>query len=180
MDGNGDDRLATARVDNAPRWEIQVELSEAEFTQALNRFWLRRYRTNTALKPVLLVVAVACSFSGIDTIWLAMIWTAIAYSVLQYIAAYVRYLRNSRSTFREMEAHSVHYVFNDTGITTNVAVGTSQVRWRTVSGLWRYPGMWLLVLRKMQIFILPTRDLPAELRMFIERRVELGGGHHAT
>jgi hypothetical protein len=173
-DSHGRQRKAGVEMDN--RWRIHAEPTETEYKRAVNRFWFRMYRSAMWTKPLLLVGAIALSFSGMNTIVITLAWTAFAISIAQYGVAYRRYWRRNLSLFRENEDHSAVYDFSDDGVAVSAELGSVELKWRAFDQLWQYGDMWLLVARKTQFYLLPTRFLPPDLQEFIARRMRLVGG----
>jgi len=112
--------------------------------------------------------------------WIAVVWTAFVISCLQYLVAYVRYRRRSLAWLRDAEDTAVSYTFSNDGIAISSEQGASLVKWRALDELWRYPDIWLLIRRKVQYFVLPTRSLPEDLQAAIERWMRLGAGGRPT
>ena len=167
------DSDARLHLESDYQWTISVELTEAEFKRALNRFWFRAYRIQTWAKPILLTAALACSFATSEVLWIALLWAALGLSILQYSAAYLRYRRRNLRAFRERETRADTYRFSNDGVAITTELSSTQLKWRAFNHLWRYSDVWLLVIRKAQFHILPTRDLPDELWTFIRRRIAL-------
>ena len=161
-------------------WRIEVQPTEAEYTRALNRYWFRMYRAAVWAKPLLLILAIWLSFDGSGAIAITMAWTIFAFSTIQSLEMYLRYRRRNLGLFREYEDRRTMYEFSDDGVAASSELGSAQLRWRAFDRLWQYSDMWLLVVRKTQFYILPTRSLPDDLRQFIERRMQLGGGRRAN
>lgn len=163
-------------VGSSPDWEIRAELSDKEYKRALNRFWFYQNRTATWIRPLVLLVAVRGSFLDLPPIVIGLVWIAVGISFLSYASTYVRYRRRNMQVRREFEDRASVFRFSDDGVAVSSELGSAQLKWRAFDKLRKHDDMWLLVARKAQFFILPTRALPEELRQFIEHRVQLGAG----
>jgi hypothetical protein len=58
-------------------------------------------------------------------------------------------------------------------------VGTSELSWRAVREIWRFPEFWLLFISRAQFITLPIAALEWETQQFILERVEAHGGRIA-
>lgn len=167
-------------MDSRRCWEIRVDTDEAEWKRALNRFWFRTYAIATWSKPCLIIAAILVSTSGVRTVFVVSMWIAVGLSVAQYCGSYFRYRRRSLQARREPEDRTVTYRFSDDGVALFSEIGSSELRWRAFDQVWRYSDMWLLVMRKTQYLVLPTRCVPEDLRSEIARWMRLGGGGRPT
>lgn len=162
----------------ARRWEIHFELTRAEWSQALNRYWSRAWRHTVIIRLCLLIPVVLLTCVGGFDVAAAILWAVLGVTWLQYISAYVHYRSHSMKWLRDAEDLTLSYTFSDDGVAVSSERASSQVKWRTLDKLWRYPDMWLLVIQRTQFFVLPTRSMPEDLQAAIERWMRLGAGGH--
>jgi hypothetical protein len=74
--------------------------------------------------------------------------------------------------YRKMRLPQVTFQFSEASIRTTSDLGTAEIPWRTIDGLWKFPTVWLLMLTKANYVTLPAAALDAELRQLITSKLE--------
>jgi riboflavin transporter FmnP len=96
------------------------------------------------------------------------------------VAVYVVHYRNSMGKFREMSLPVAEFVADDDTFTLSSDRGTTSLKWNSVSEVWRFESLWLLLFSKAQFVTLPLQDVPAPMQAFILDRVKASGGKIAV
>lgn len=162
--------------------EVVVHYTEAIVRQAANYFFARFLRRNV----VNVVVGVGLPMLGLGA-WLLSVldWPFAAalgglgiMLVGMVVFAGFAYGRAAVARFREMRDPTVLWRFEEEFFATKSELGSGELKWRAVSEIWRFPGVWLFFFGKNNYGYssLPTAELSPELQEYILDRVQANGG----
>ena len=68
------------------------------------------------------------------------------------------------------------FAFTDANIKIISDSGQAEFAWKTIKKVWRYPTIWLILVRNEGFFTLPNANLDEELENFIIGKVRENGG----
>ncbi len=139
--------------------------------RAVHRFMTQRLGWST---PVLLTTLagwiswdfLAGTWSGTDTV------LGGAFAILTTLfLIYVVRLRAANEFLKRLGDHRVHYTFSETGVRTDSALGSSELKWSSFDEVLKFRDVWLLVYAKNSYLTLPTIHLSRECAGFIDKHV---------
>jgi uncharacterized membrane protein (DUF485 family) len=157
--------------------QVTLHYDEQLLRRAVRSFWLRTiglpFIVLIALAAVFLVARI---FSG-DRSWLVGVLAAIlAMCIAMAIAVYVAHYRQSMKKFRAMQVPEATLSASEDSFTVASELGSSTLRWSSVTEVWQYPTFWLVFFSKAQYITLPLADIAPEARTFILGRIQDSGG----
>jgi hypothetical protein len=158
-----------------PQWDIEVELSDAEFRSFCRR-WLWRAVGWSRLVHLLVLTLIAgavtehLSASRDRPFVLALIWLAVGHYMFESVLtlrAHMRYFVRQRKLFNDKVRR---YHFDASGVSGTHVYGSFAVKWTGFEGIWRFRKVWALRIRGGGVLALPTRVLTDGLGEFILAR----------
>ena len=102
----------------------------------------------------------------------AILAMCIAMAVVLYVAHY----RQSMKKFRAMQVPEATLTASEESFAIASELGSSMLRWRSVTKVWQYPTFWLVFFSKAQFITFPLADITPEARAFILGRIQDAGG----
>ncbi|MHC4504361.1 MAG: YcxB family protein [Planctomycetota bacterium] len=157
--------------------EVTVEYTEAMIRRAVRRFWTRFLGWDyLAALFVGLAAFVALLLLGYAGWYTVVLGTVVALAVIVGASAYFVYLKRSMGILKQMESPQAVFRFDEDGVSTQSDLGSSTMRWRAVTKIWRFPEVWLLFFSKRVYVTLPSEGLSPELLQFIAAKVRENGG----
>jgi YcxB-like protein len=157
--------------------EIKLHYTEPLVRRAVKAFWLRvmgwRWPAVLLLVLVSLVYSVAAGYRS----WsVGVTGSVLAMGVIFAVSLYVVHYRGSVGRFRSMHSPEATLEVGDDKFRMTSDVGSSEMRWDTVTEIWRFPEFWLMFFSRAQFVTLPLSDLDGEAREVILGRVKSHGG----
>jgi len=70
----------------------------------------------------------------------------------------------------------VAFTLDHEAIATQSSLGSSITPWKTVTAIWKFPVVWLLLFGDHGYSTLPIAQVPADAAAFFEERVKAHGG----
>ena len=92
------------------------------------------------------------------------------------IASYFIYLNRSLEKFNRMENGTAKVRFADDRIGIESDLGWTEISWRMIERIWKYPLVWLIFIAKQGYITFPVADLDQEIMEFISLKVKENGG----
>ena len=157
--------------------EIIVSYSRDLINFAVWKFWTR----NIGLSNFIIFALVCVAFIGVflsgDRSWfLGFLGAAIAFCLGIGCVSYFIYLSRSTEKFNRMETPTAKFRFTDERIGIESDIGWTELSWKMIEKIWKYPSVWLVFIAKQGYITLPTVNLDDELKQFIILKVRENGG----
>jgi YcxB-like protein len=116
-----------------------------------------------------------------DRSWVVgLVAAVVVVGLLFPVLVYVVHFRNSMGKFREMRDPVAEFVADDDMFTLSSDRGITTLKWNTVTELWRYDSLWLLLFSKAQFVTVPLDGVPDQMRSFVVERIKASGGKIAV
>jgi YcxB-like protein len=157
--------------------EIKLHYTEPLVRRAVKAFWLRDTGWHGFAALLLGLVLLVYSVAAGDRSWLVGVFgSVLAMGVLFSALRYLGHYRASVGRFRSMHSPEATLEVGDEKFRITSDVGSSEMRWDTVTKIWRFPEFWLMFFSRAQFVTLPLADLDGEAREVILGRVKSHGG----
>lgn len=75
-----------------------------------------------------------------------------------------------------MHSKSANFTFSDESLTVSSDLGKSEMSWRAIEKIWKFPDVWLLFVSKSVFITLPLSDIDASTQEFIAEQTLRHGG----
>lgn len=75
-----------------------------------------------------------------------------------------------------METPTAKLRFTDERIGIESDIGRTELSWKMIEKIWKYPSVWLVFIAKQGYITLPTANLDDELKRFIAEKVRENNG----
>ena len=158
-----------------------LRYTERLVAQAVRAFWRKSIGPGLMVAVGLMIVLLVWLLVAGERSWILGLTAAVVLlGIAMPIAVYFVQYRNSMGKFREMSQPVAELVVADDTFTLSSDRGTTSLKWNTVTEVWRYESLWLLLFSKAQFVTLPLQDVPAEMQAFILDRVTASGGKIAV
>ena len=103
--------------------------------------------------------------------------TAAALLLIANLAEYRLDASRATAKFDRAETDATRqFAFTDANIKITSDSGQTEFSWKTIKKVWRYPTMWLILVRNEGFFTLPNANLDDKLENFIIGKVRENGG----
>jgi hypothetical protein len=123
-----------------------------------------------ATVATVVVVPVALLIGGVA--WLAGLLAAVLVLFLGVFAfALWQRERLSLAKLARMGSPEVHYELTEEMLMTSSRLGSSEIPWSSLCGLWKFPHCWLLFLDRATYFTLPLEGPSADDLAFLAARI---------
>ena len=160
-------------------YEVTTLYTEATVRRAAKHFLVRFTRRDA-------IIGIGAALAGFgSSLWFGLHWPfAVALGglgvalVALVFAVGLLYVRSAIGKFRAMENPTVLWRFNDESIATTSELGSAEIKWRTVSEVWRFPEVWLVFFGASGwgYSTIPTSSLSGEVQEYILGRIKAHGG----
>src|SRR6266542_1508692 len=158
-------------------FEITVRYTEAILRRAARRFLWRFMGREALLPPALFLLALLLWFVFDVREWyVVVLGGGCLMLTAMVLLAGALYTNRAVKRFRLMIDPIVVWVVSEENLSSVSELGTIEVKWKAVSGLWRFPEVWLLFFGSTGYSTLPADSLDPELRTFLESKVRQAGG----
>jgi YcxB-like protein len=156
---------------------IKLHYTEPLIRRAVKAFWLRDTGWHGFAALILGLALLIYFVAAGDRSWSvgvlgSVLAMAVIFSALRYLGQY----RASVGRFRSMHTPEATLEVGDEKFRMTSDVGSSEMRWDTVTEIWRFPEFWLMFFSRAQFVTLPLTDLDNEARELILDRVKSHGG----
>ena len=153
--------------------EITVTYSRDLIKLAIWKFWTRSIGVTGFVGFVIICFAFFYFLISGDRSWLLGFLGAVAgISFALGAVSYIVYSNRSMEKFRQMGQPTAKFRFTDDRIGIESDIGWTELSWKMIENIWKYPSVWLVFIAKQGYITLPTADLDEELRKFIEVKTE--------
>jgi hypothetical protein len=180
-------RLGAARpLMPGVRWPTQVSNMEREVTVkyspelikfAVWQFWVRSIGPRGFISFVVVLLAFVYFLIAGDRSWiLGFLGSVVGLCIVFGVLSYNIYLRRSMEKFKRMDTPTAKFRFTDDRIGIESDIGWTELSWKMIEKVWKYPKVWLVFIAKQGYVTLPTADIDDELQQFITRKVQESGG----
>ena len=160
-----------------PEKPITLRYTEQLVRAAVKAFWFRS--TGWSYFAALAVVIGALVYllgTGSRSWMVGALGMLVALGAAMAVVLYIVHYRAALLRLRRMRApeavlypgHECFKIVSD--------VGASELSWRVVREIWRFPDFWLLFISRAQFITLPIAALDSETQQFILDRVKAHGG----
>jgi hypothetical protein len=117
--------------------------------------------------PVVLVVvagvALFMAANGRRTWEMGVLLTVALFGFLFLSALYVVHYRNGLAKLHDMGSPVAEFVAETDSFTVRSGMGSSSLRWSSISEVWKFDGFWLLLFSKAQFMTIPLQTVPPEM-----------------
>lgn len=157
--------------------ETTLIYSEPLLRHAAFCFWRRTVGAGSLIAIVILIAGLALRLASRDTSWFTgALATVLLFLLLFVVSIYLVHYRNVMAKFRAMGSPQATLSAGQDSFTVTSPLGSSTLVWSTVTELWRFDRVWLLLFSKAQFMTLPAACLSPELQALILDRVRAAGG----
>ena len=152
------------------------------YTESLVRRSVRRFcgRTIGWLYPVVLLMMFTLTcwflFEGDRSWFVGVMGTVLLLGTLVPVVLYRNQMAVSLAKFHALEGHPVSFRATDEKVTIRAASAASELQWKAITEVWRYPDCWLLLLSRVQFMTFPLEGVPLDAQAFLLERVKANGG----
>ena len=156
--------------------EATLTYTEPLLRQAVWRFWWRSVGVGYVVALALLGISCGVSLARGDYSWFTgATGTLFVLGIAIAVALYFIHYRRSLGKFRAMADPHGQLRADEAGFTFFSSLGSVTLPWSTVTELWCFDEVWLLLYSKAQFNTLPVADLPPALQSFILQRLQAAG-----
>jgi hypothetical protein len=160
--------------------QATVTYTRSMIRRAVAHYWFRLIAWHGfAAVAICVGGTIALAVAG-DRSWMLGALGAIGFVLLtMFVAVYIVFLRRSMSRFDRMGSKAVVFTFSDERFTTASDLGSSELSWKAIDGIWKFPDIWLLFAAKTAYITLPITDIDKATQDFIVEQVVRHGGRVA-
>lgn len=157
--------------------EYTLRFSPALVRSAVCRFWWRRVGPMYLLALATVALGVTYRAWEGDRSWLmGVLGAVLCVGIVIPAALFWTHYRQAFAKLRGMKTPEARLAVGDVGLTIASDLGRSEIPWSTVTALWRFPDLWLLVFAESQFITIPLESVPLDVRDRIRASVEKAGG----
>ena len=157
--------------------EVTVRYSRELIKFAVWKFWTRAIGIGGFIAFLVVSVAFVYFLVSGDRSWLLGFFGAVVgLCLIIGVSSYFIYLNRSMEKFKRMETPVAKFRFTDERIGIESNIGWTELSWKMIEKIWKYPAVWLVFIAKQGYITLPTADLDEELKRFITLKVKESGG----
>jgi len=140
--------------------------------RALNRYVVRRLGRHVfVLFGLLLSFLIYEYISGSWSLSSTYMAVALLVVTILFAIAYFARLRASEGFFDKADDPTVTITFSEEGVTTESALGSSELKWTIFDEVLKFSDIWLLVYATSGYMTLPIEQLSEECQHFIEAKM---------
>jgi hypothetical protein len=123
------------------------------------------------------VAGLVMLISNGDRSWVVgFLGTVVGMCVFFLVLVYLIHYRKAMHKFRAMGDPEATLVASEESFSLSSGLGSSTLRWASITEVWQFPTFWLLLFSKAQFVTIPLADLTPEAKAFILARVQDAGG----
>jgi hypothetical protein len=112
-----------------------------------------------------------------DRSWLVGAFGAgLIFSVVMPAAIVWTHMRKSSAKLRQLTNPEARLAVAEDYFTVTTDLGKADIRWSSVTALWRFRDFWLVILEAPQFITVPLEFLPTEVRNTLVANIEKAGG----
>ena len=153
--------------------EISVRYSPELIKFAVWKFWTRTIGPSGFGGFAVVFVGFVYFLLVGDRSWfLGFLGAVVAVGLGIGVVSYFIYLNRSMEKFKRMEEPTAKFRFMDERIGIESNIGWTELSWKMIEKIWKYPSVWLVFIAKQGYVTLPTADLDKELIQFITLKVK--------
>lgn len=146
--------------------------------KANQHFWLRSYTPRRLIGDGLVAAVFAYFFVTGDRSWMiGALGTSIVILLGVRLASYFILLKRALARLDQMNLKAATVTIGEDGISVKSDLGSSELPWRLIARVWRFPELWLIFPTGSHYFTLPAAALDEEAQAFIIGKVSEHGGH---
>ena len=144
---------------------VTLHYNEALIHRAVRAFWWRATGWTFFLATGVLLGSLIALLAAGDTSWFVGLIGAVLLLAVGFAGAlYGVHLRAALTRFRRMTVPEARLELGEETFRLIADAGTSELAWRTITQIWRFPDFWLVFLSPAQFLTLPLSDLDKEAR----------------
>ena len=148
--------------------------------KAVRHFWLRFIAWHGfAAITICLIGTTVLAVAGNRSWMIGALGAAGLILLITSTSVYVVFLRRSMWKFDRMASKSVAFTFSEDRFTTASDLGSSELSWKAIEQVWRFPEVWLLFAAKTTYVTLPIAEISQSTQDFIVEQVVRHGGRVA-
>lgn len=152
--------------------EITVQYSRDLIKQAVWKFWVRSIGLSGFVGFFVVCVGFLYFLLSGDRSWFVGFLGAVVLIAAGIgIVSYFIYLNRSMEKFKRMDEPTAKFRFTDDLIGIESNIGWTEVSWKMIEKIWKYPSVWLVFIAKQGYITLPTANLDEELKQFVTAKV---------
>jgi hypothetical protein len=156
---------------------IKLHYSEALVRRTVKAYWLRTVGWRAFfIDAVLLAFLIYEAAKGNRSWQIGAVGALFVVMAGLTAAVYVVHYRSSMGRFRLMRTPEAMLELGEERFGVASDFAKSEIAWKAVVEVWRYPDFWLIFYSKAHFNTLPTADLDAAARDYILDRVTAHGG----
>ena len=156
---------------------ITLRYSEALVRRAVGAYWRRTIGWGYVAAMLCMVAVLTLSLvRGDRSWWFGMTATVLVIGIACAVALHVVHTRGSLARLRAMKSPEAVFQPGEERFRITSDIGTSELAWSAISGVWCYPDFWLLFLDRAQFITLPLEHVTPDARQFILDRIRAHGG----
>lgn len=151
---------------------VTVKYDKALVRKALNRYMLRRLGKSFFIAVAAALFVFLFAFLGGAWSWLLTVLGLVLLAAFAFLVfVYFARLRAAEGFFDEANDPVVKFHFTAEGVRTESDIGSTDLKWPVFEEILKFPEVWLLVYARSGYMTLPTDQLSAECRQFIEKQI---------
>ncbi len=163
------------QVSNMDR-EITVRYSPELIKFAVWQFWVRSVGLGGFVSFAVALLAFVYFLIAGDRSWLlGFLGALVGLCLILGVLSYNIYLSRSMEKFKRMDTPKAKFRFTDDRIGIESDIGWTELSWKMIEKVWKYPEVWLVFIARQGYITLPTAELDEELQQFITRKVQESG-----
>lgn len=155
---------------------ITFSYSSAQIAKLASKLWLqaaaRDYLVWIVLAALLLPISASSGYASKiireEDVARGFLWGAGALAAFQLVKSYVVYLRE----WSRWGGEKVTYRFGADEVHLHSQVASDNWTWESFSAVWKRPDLWIFYDSHGAAIILPTANLPDELKHLISSKIE--------
>ncbi|CAN5662948.1 hypothetical protein BH24ACI3_BH24ACI3_05100 [soil metagenome] len=152
--------------------EITVQYSRDLIKQAVWKFWVRSIGLSGFVGFFVVCVGfLYFLFSGDRSWFTGFLGAVVLIAAGIGVASYFIYLNRSMEKFNRMDEPTAKARFTDDLIAIESDIGWTELSWKMIEKIWKYPSVWLVFIAKQGYVTLPTANLDEELKQFITAKM---------
>jgi hypothetical protein len=154
-----------------------LRFTEPLIERAVRSFWIRTVGYGEPVVVIVMIALLAWRLVEGDRSWVVgVLATFVVIGVVLPLTIYIVHYRNSLGKFRAMKEPVAEFTAGDDELTLASDLGTTTLKWSSVTELWRFESLWLMLFSKSQFVTIPLDGLPESMREFVLARVRASGG----
>jgi hypothetical protein len=158
--------------------EITFKYSPELIKFAVWKFWTRSIGVGGFVGYSVVVVGCLYFLLSGDRSWIVgLLGSVVLLGTGIGISSYFIYLNRSLEKFKRMDDATAKLHFNDESIGIQSDIGSTELKWKMIEKVWKYPDVWLVFIAKQGYITLPTASLDNELKEFITSKIEVTEKH---